>query len=183
MIILVTLHLLAWVALALAAYGAYHDVRHLRIENTISLTITGLALAALLFQAAANMLGLLHAPVLGGWGAHLISGGAVFAIGYVLFAAKLWGGGDAKLAASLALWLPVQALPAFPMTMSLIGAVLALVTLLAKHKPQLIKPIADKYTDQQGWVAALANGENALPYGVAITAGACHAFLLMGYLA
>lgn len=182
MIILFTLHLLAWAALVLALYGAYQDVRHLRIDNIVCISVAALAVAVLGFQQTALAFGLIETVVLGGWLSHLISGAVVFAIGYGLFASGLWGGGDAKLAAALALWLPVQALPIFLITMSLTGAVLALVTLAVKHKPQLVKPLKNKFTVSDGWMVALSKGENALPYGVAITLGAAHAFLVMGYL-
>jgi prepilin peptidase CpaA len=138
--------------LALLAAAAACDLRWRLIPNALTA-----ALAA----------GGLIAAGLAGWPAGAASAAAaagVFAGGAALFAAGAMGGGDVKLAAALALWLPAGATPGFLLLTSLAGGALAL--------------------GWGGWrlAAGLSRGERAAaawraamtaeaPYGVAIAAG------------
>jgi prepilin peptidase CpaA len=86
----------------------------------------------------------------------LAVGGAVLAIGFGLFAAGVIGGGDAKLAAAVAIWIAGATgfsleLLRFALVMSLAGGVLAVVAL--------------------AWqIASKKRLQRPLPYGVAIAA-------------
>ncbi|MBI2236875.1 MAG: prepilin peptidase [Magnetospirillum sp.] len=78
---------------------------------------------------------------------------AVFAGAVALFAAKMWGGGDAKLLPAVALWTGLAGLPRLLVVIALAGGALALVVLLARR----------------AGVAKFADGH--VPYGIAIAAG------------
>lgn len=74
---------------------------------------------------------------------------AVFALFVALFAMGMMGGGDVKMLAALALWLPAGALMTLLVLMALLGGVVTLVTL-----------IHHRWTRREGAVE--------IPYGVAI---------------
>jgi prepilin peptidase CpaA len=78
---------------------------------------------------------------------------AVFAGAVALFAARLWGGGDAKLLPAVALWTGLAGLPRLLLVIAVVGGVLALVVLLARR----------------AGVEKFAGGH--VPYGIAIAAG------------
>ncbi|WP_254434856.1 prepilin peptidase [Magnetospirillum sp. UT-4] len=83
---------------------------------------------------------------------HLAAAAVVLAGGFVLFAKGLWGGGDAKLAAALGLFVGFAGMPRFLVVMALAGGILAVVVLVLRRLP--------------GGAARSAE----LPYGVAIAA-------------
>lgn len=76
----------------------------------------------------------------------------VFAVFAGLFVLRMMGGGDVKMIAALALWLPFRALTAMLTVMALAGGVIALVLLVR----QRWRPNADR---------------PEIPYGVAIAIG------------
>lgn len=76
----------------------------------------------------------------------------LFAVCAVLFMLRMMGGGDVKMIAALALWLPFKALAAMLTVMALAGGVIALFLLIR----QRWRPNADR---------------PELPYGVAIAIG------------
>lgn len=145
-----------FVATLIAA--AFEDIRHLRISNRLVLGLTA-----------------------GGAAYHLVAGsgaGAVVAaaltaltilgVGILLFRQGWIGGGDVKLAAATALWLGPAGSIAFLGYTALIGALLAL-ALLARRRAAV--------ADSSGSASAgSGNGAQAMPYGVAIAAGALLAF-------
>lgn len=97
-----------------------------------------------------------------GWQAmawHVAASGAVFALGAVLFAFKLWGGGDAKLVAAVTLLTGFEGLPRFLLVMALAGGMLALILLASR-----------KFTAKESWGARMA-ASGHVPYGVAIALG------------
>jgi len=107
---------------------------------------------------------------------HLISFVLVFVITYGLFAAKILGGGDAKLCSAFALWAGVSGLAPYLFFMGLIGGALGGITLLlAKYKP-IKNPVKD------GWIDKAQKGSRQVAYGIAITAGAIISFLYLGYI-
>ncbi len=151
----------------LAFFAAYEDVRFLRIRNAVAL------MAAVLFLPTAFTLAP-HALV-----AHAVTGLVVLGVGFGLFAAGLFGGGDAKLLGAVALWLPLSVLPSFLLVMAFTGGVVALAALALRRLPGLAKfpPLwAVKFGDKS-WFAALSRGETVVPYGVAIAVASAYAFL------
>lgn len=167
---------LALLTLVLCVLAAWHDVRSLTIHNG---TIVGIALvfcvAYGIHMIAINE-GWLDAPVFQSIGMHLGSVAIVFLVCFSLFWFGILGGGDAKMATALALWIPLSALPGFIMMMSLVGGVLGLSALALKGRAWL-KPTTD-----EGWIAALKRGESTVPYGIALTAAAVYSFAHLGYI-
>ncbi|GAB5095175.1 prepilin peptidase [Caballeronia sp. LP006] len=96
--------------------------------------------------------------------AHLILACVVFAVCAALFAAKMLGGGDAKLAAVIFLWAGVSlSLPALTL-ISLIGTVVSLVSLATRNMK------ADQ-TSSPMRALAMFSGARGVPYGVALALG------------
>ena len=98
------------------AYAAVCDLTSYEIPNWISLTLLAVFLVASVFGS----LGFVNI----GW--HLAAGAAVLAVGILLFAAGIFGGGDAKLFAVCAVWLGWANLLKFFVIVALIGGVFAL---------------------------------------------------------
>ncbi|MBA3834575.1 MAG: prepilin peptidase [Pseudomonadota bacterium] len=135
--------LLVILALLLVA-AAVIDVRTYTISNRLNVAV------ALLAPAFWWSVGL---PLWPGVAVQIALALGVLAIFYVFFSIGMMGGGDVKLAAALALWLPPGAMLHFVVLMSLAGGVLTLVYVLS-HRLRS-KP-----------------GRPKIPYGVAIAIGA-----------
>jgi prepilin peptidase CpaA len=95
---------------------------------------------------------------------HLLLAIGVFLVCAVLFAAKMLGGGDAKLASVIFLWAGLTlSLPALTL-ISLVGTVVSLISLATRSmKPdQPFMPMR---------VLAMFSGSRGVPYGVALALG------------
>jgi prepilin peptidase CpaA len=106
----------------------------------------------------------------------LISGGAVFLVTLLLFASGAMGGGDTKLAGSVALLVGFDYLGLFLIIMAVSGGVLAAFALLVRKHPRFLPPTAATPEGQEkildlSWLGQLRNGANKVPYGLAIAAG------------
>lgn len=139
---------LSWVCLAalllLLAAAAVGDARRLTIPNGLC---AAAALLALPYWWASGA---------GFWPGFAWQAGfalAVFAALAALFAFGLMGGGDVKLLAALALWLPVRDYVEMMMWVAVAGGLLTL-ALLIRHR------------------VARRPGRPEIPYGVAIATGA-----------
>jgi prepilin peptidase CpaA len=113
----------ATIVLLLAA--ALSDVTRYRIPNAIVYAIA----AAFAVGAIANF----------AWPAivwPVLAGVAMFLLGAVLFAFGLFGGGDVKLVAAMALWTGFADLPRFLLIMGAAGGLLGLVLLLKRRRQQ-----------------------------------------------
>lgn len=135
--------------------AAVWDGATMTIPNTLNII---LAIAFLPFALVAGM----------GWpaiGWHVLAGVIAFIVGAGLFYARVFGGGDAKLIASVMVWLgPAGALP-FVYYMALFGGVLALGILIARRLVRL-PPNAP------AWLARLMSKQEGVPYAIAISPGA-----------
>jgi prepilin peptidase CpaA len=134
----------------LMLWAAVSDVVSLTIPNALNATIV------IVFAVVAAIVGL-GGPLLG-W--HLAAGGGVLLLCFALFALNVIGGGDAKMAGAVALWLGPTLLLDWLLWTAVFGGVLALLILLFRsvRLPQS-SPI---------WLARLHDKKNGLPYGVAI---------------
>lgn len=139
---------------SLLLYAAYSDVTRLIIPNWISVALTAV------FPIAALVAG---AP-LGAIGVHLAVGFGVLALGFALFQLNVFGGGDAKLLAAVAVWTGAPALMHFIFWTAVAGGVLAAALLAARQ-------MLSAETSPSG-LAHLLQKQNGIPYGVAIMAGA-----------
>jgi prepilin peptidase CpaA len=137
------------------AYAATSDVLTMTIPNRVSLVgIAGFAIAAPLAGLDLQTIGL-HAAV----------GAAVLAGGFVMFAFRWIGGGDAKVAAVAALWLGVDHTLAFLLQGALFGGLLTIFIIIARRSPLpafAIRP----------WVLRLHDPANGVPYCLALAAAA-----------
>jgi len=153
------------VAVCLLGWLAVVDVRARRLPDA------GVLALALLFFADALAARMPLATV----GVHVGVALAVYALCALLFALKLLGGGDAKLAAALCLWAgPALLLPMLTL-ISIAGALVGLTSLATSG----MEPAAHR-----GALRALAlfSGRRGVPYGVALAVGGGAAILLPAVL-
>lgn len=136
------------------------DALSMRISNRLNLLI-GLSFFPMAFAAGMpfSMLG-----------AHVATGLVLFVAGYLLFAFRLFGGGDAKLLAAAGLWLGYPASLGFLVFTALAGGGLA----MAVGFWSLIKLSSES---QRGFISRRLGFLNPdLPYGLALAAGGILAF-------
>lgn len=142
---------------ALVIVAALKDVLSFTIPNWISLALLAV------FPLAAVAAGVPLATI----GLHLGVGAMVLAAGLVMFALRWVGGGDAKLAAVVALWMGWPAVITFLFAAALVGGGLATVLILMRSA--MLRPVV---LLGPRWVTRLAEPGQGVPYGVALAAGA-----------
>lgn len=160
--------------------GAVTDFLKLRIPNIIPLLII------LCFVGAYGLHMVLDTNAsFQDLSSHLYAFGGTLVVMMVLFFLKLFGGGDAKIIAAIALWTGTSGLAHFFMITTVMGGILAITSLtLTKTKigKTIITKLLKHHSLQNGWVGALAKGTNVVPYGIAIAVGGIGAFRSLGYL-
>lgn len=140
--------------------AALNDIYEFKIPNWISvILIAAFPLAVVVAGAPLELI----------WQGFVV-GFAVLVVGFILFALKVTGGGDAKLLAAAAPWFGFEAQLLYILFVGLAGGLLALAILSFRSSP--ILPIYARYN----WLMQLHESENGLPYGVAIAAGGIFAF-------
>lgn len=140
------------------AYAGAGDLLTMTISNKISL---GLVACFLLLAPLTGM-------SLEAFGLHWAAGGLVLAVGFVLFACGWVGGGDAKLAAAIALWLGWDHAIEFIGLSAIFGGVLTLLILSFRNS---VLPLP-AFVIRQPWIQRLHDAKEGVPYGVALAAGA-----------
>ena len=140
----------------LMLFAAWMDLFTMRISNGISIALT------LAFFPLALACGL----SLGTIGLHYLCGLFILAPTFALFAFGKIGGGDAKLAASSALWIGWESLLDYFLIASLLGGALSLFILLAR---QIALPL---FLLRWSWIARLHEPKTGIPFGVALGVGA-----------
>lgn len=164
--------MIAGVLLALAAAcllaAAWRDLAVRRIPNAAA---AGLALAGVALRALEGI-----GPV----GASVAAAALLFLVLFVGFARGILGGGDVKLATAAALGLPPAGVWTLVVATALAGGVLSLAYLLMAR---IAVPSAATPRRHRGILGRIATIEwwrisrrGPLPYGIAITAGACISF-------
>jgi prepilin peptidase CpaA len=141
---------------ALMAFAAASDLFTMTISNRVSLALV----AAFLALALVSGMGL--TDIL----SHLGAGAAVLVVAFGCFAMGWVGGGDAKVAASAALWFGFAHLMNYLVYASLFGGALTLLLLQFRQWP-LPYPFAG-----QAWLLKLHAKESGIPYGIALAIGA-----------
>ena len=129
-----------------------------------SFTIPNFLQLALLASFLAFLLATGMAPAAIGW--HLVAGFLGLAAGFTLFALGYIGGGDAKLFACIALWFGFHNLPEYALVASVMGGALTVLILMLRRFPMPAMLM------QQTWLLRLHEARGAIPYGVALSAGA-----------
>src|ERR1700754_1363898 len=141
---------------ALMAFAAASDLFTMTISNRVSLALA----AGFLALALASGMGFYDIL------SHLGAGVTVLTVAFGCFAMGWIGGGDAKVAASAALWFGFGYLLDYLVFASLVGGVLTLLILQFRNFP-LPASLA-----RQGWLTRLHSKDSGIPYGVALAIGA-----------
>jgi prepilin peptidase CpaA len=141
---------------ALVVVAAVSDLMTMTIPNRLVLIL------AAVFFAVAPLAGLSWTDV----AMHALAALIVLAIGFALFAPGWIGGGDAKLAAALALWLGFEPLLEWFVLFALLGGALTAAMILARKSPL---PARLAGVD---WIARLHHPKTGVPYGIALSFGA-----------
>jgi prepilin peptidase CpaA len=141
---------------ALMAFAAASDLFTMTISNRISLALV----AGFLVLALMGGMGL-HDMLM-----HLGAGAAVLVVAFACFAMGWVGGGDAKIAAGVALWFGFDHLLDYLVYASLFGGALTLLLLQLRQWP-LPYPL-----NGQAWLLRLHDKQSGIPYGIALAIGA-----------
>jgi prepilin peptidase CpaA len=141
---------------ALMAFAAASDLLTMTISNRVSLALVAgfFVLAVVGGMAPYEML------------THVGAGAMMLVIAFACFSMGWIGGGDAKVAASVALWFGFIHLMNFLLYASLFGGALTLLLLQFRQWP-LPYGLAE-----QAWLARLHAKEGDIPYGIALAIGA-----------
>jgi prepilin peptidase CpaA len=91
-------------------------------------------------------------------------GAAVLLVTFGLFALGWIGGGDAKLAAAIALWLGWSLILDYSLTAAICGGALTLAILMGR------RVTLPNWMTEKGWIARLHNPTSGVPYGIALAA-------------
>jgi prepilin peptidase CpaA len=141
---------------AMMAFAASSDLLTMTISNRVSLIL----IAGFFVLASAS--GMSAVAVL--W--HVIAACTVLAATFGFFSRGWIGGGDAKLAATIALWLGFDHLLPYLVLASLFGGALTLAVIWFR-----MSPLPDIFA-KQDWVQRLHRNDSGIPYGIAIAAAA-----------
>lgn len=140
--------------------AAATDIREFKIPNVVC------AALALGYPMAAFAVGAPVPVIVEG----LVVGVAALAVGFCLFAGRVFGAGDAKLIAAAAPWIGLQAMYDFVAGTVLSGGALAIVLMCFRAAPAL-----PAYA-RAPWLMRMHQNRLQLPYGVAISVGGLFAF-------
>jgi prepilin peptidase CpaA len=137
---------------AMMAFAASSDLLTMTISNRVSLILAGS------FFVLAGMTGMPLAEI----GTHLAAAAIVLVVSFTFFARGWIGGGDAKLAAAVALWVGFDQLLNYLIYASLFGGLLT----LAVMRFRLI-PLPAALANQE-WAKRLHRMDAGVPYGIAL---------------
>jgi prepilin peptidase CpaA len=151
---------------ALIAFAASSDLFTMTISNRISLALA----AGFLLLALLSGTGLVVVAE------HLGAGALVLAIGFACFSFGWIGGGDAKLAAAIALWFGFDYLLQYLVYASLLGGVLTFVLIQFR-----LLPLPAVLARQQ-WIMRLHEKGGGVPYGIALAAAALMVYPQTGWM-
>lgn len=146
---------------ALVIIAGVHDLTTMKIPNWISVVL----FAA--FFPTALLVGLPVKDILLSLG--LATG--VLVVGFVMFALRVIGGGDAKLLAAASLWVGVSSVLYFFLYVALAGGAMSIM-LIVSRKWFSYLPIGRI----PNWVSRLMEPKGDIPYGVAIAVAAALVF-------
>lgn len=146
----------------LVAFAGASDLLTMKIPNRVSiLLVAGFVVLALVLGLSADQ-----------WLEHISGGAVVFVACFVMFSLGWMGGGDAKLASAVALWIGFnQDLLAFALLLSTFGMMLTM-GLLAFRSVHLLPAILNR----QEWISRLHDSKTGIPYGIAIAAAALYVY-------
>jgi len=140
----------------LMAFAAVYDLLTMRIPNWISL---GLIIA---FGVCALAIGLPLTQV----GLHLAVGFGVLVVAFLLFIPGWIGGGDAKFAAAIGLWMGTALVGSFLAYAAIFGGLLTVGLIVFRWK------VPVSWLPKKEWILRLHDKKVGAPYGIALAAGA-----------
>lgn len=140
----------------LMAFAASSDIFSMTISNKVSLALI------IGFVACSYGLGMSWYDFSWHWALFAL----VLVLGFALFSFGVIGGGDAKLAASTALWLGWELTLPYVLYASMLGGLLTIMLLFMRSS------VLPKWFENQSWVAKLYRADHGVPYGVALGAAA-----------
>lgn len=146
--------------IAAVSWAGAMDLVTMKIRNGLVLLLLGL------YAVLAPLSGWSLTDI--GWSAAVAGG--ILVCTFTLFTLGWIGGGDAKLAPVVALWLGADHAPLFLICSALFGGVLTLALLQFRAMP------LPAFCLGTNWVARLHDRGTGVPYGVAIAAGALFVF-------
>ena len=135
-------------------YAAISDLLTMTISNRLTLVLI----------AAFVVLTPFTGMDLATFGLHWAAGGVVLAVAFTCFAFGWIGGGDAKFASVMALWLGWESTIEFIAIASIFGGVLTVLLLTFR---QAVLPA---FIIRQPWIQRLHDQREGVPYGVALAA-------------
>jgi prepilin peptidase CpaA len=141
---------------SLMTFAAASDLLTMTISNRVSLAL-GAAFLALALLGGMGFIDILS---------HLGAGATVLAVTFACFAMGWVGGGDAKIAASAALWFGFGHLMNYLVYASLFGGALTLLLLQFRQWPLPYLFVG------QPWLLRLHAKDSGIPYGIALAIGA-----------
>jgi prepilin peptidase CpaA len=151
---------------ALIAFAASSDLLTMTISNRVSLALAGGFLLLAIFTGVGFSTVAMHA---GAAALVLVAGFVCFSFGWI-------GGGDAKLAAAIALWFGFDYLLEYLVYASLFGGVLTALLIQFRLLP-LPAPLAS-----QKWILRLHEKGGGVPYGIALAAAALMVYPQTGWM-
>jgi prepilin peptidase CpaA len=163
--------LAAFICILLLVAAAIGDVRHYRISNRL----VGAVVICFVAYAAARASWIFLA-----WS--VAAAACTFAVVAALFAFGLFGGGDTKLTAAMALWVQFADLPRFLIVMTACGGLLGVVWVIRRHlqrrQAAAAGASAPALASENAGAQRQLGVPNKLPYGVAIAMAGIDFFLL-----
>jgi prepilin peptidase CpaA len=136
------------------AYGAASDIMTMTITNRL----------VLILVAGFFLVTPLVGMDLTTFAFHLLAGATVLVVSFALFSFGWIGGGDAKFAAAIALWLGWSHTLEFVAISAIFGGVLTLVIVTFRNR------MLPAFALRQSWLFRLHDPNAGVPYGVALAA-------------
>ncbi len=140
----------------LMAWAASTDLLTMTISNWLSIALI------CLFPITAFFVGLPLSVALMSVGAGLL----VLICGFLLFSFGVIGGGDAKFAAAVAMWVGFSELMPYLLIVSLLGGALTFFIIWIKSNP------LPSLAARMPWFAMMQDPKTGIPYGIALSIGA-----------
>jgi len=136
------------------AYAAFSDILTMTIPNklTLALGVAYFGMAAATGQPLETVL------------THVACAATVLAIAFVMFCMGWMGGGGAKLASAVALWMGFPLSAEYLLIASFFGGGLTLAIILGRKQPLPARLVG------YAWIERLHNEKTGVPYGVALAA-------------
>ncbi len=136
------------------AYAAISDLATMTISNKLALALV------VAFLALAPFSGMDWQA----FGLHWAAGATVLAVAFAFFSCGWIGGGDAKFAAAVALWMGWSSLLEYLVLAAVFGGALTLFILFFRRS------VLPAFATRQPWVMRLHDAKSGVPYGVALAA-------------